>query len=278
MRLRGQVAIVTGAGRGIGRAIAERFVAEDALVVAVERDPDSLGSLQRACPMGTLLPVAGDASAQVVVDESVRLALATHGRVDILVNNAIAYTEHGVTGTSDADWADTLESGLTAVFRWCRAVLPPMLAAGRGAIVNLASVNQLVANPNLAAYTAAKGGVHALTKQIAVEYGPRGIRCNAISPGLIATERTLAGRSAHDLAWDAEAYPVGRIGYPPDVAAAALFLASDEAAFITGVDLPVDGGLTALAPSALISPKVRAWWGRKPVTVVDTAATEGDPP
>ena len=144
-----------------------------------------------------------------------------------------------------------------------------MLEAGRGSIVNMASVNQLVANPNLAAYTAAKGAVHALTKQIAVEYGPRGIRCNAISPGLIITERTGAGRSASDLAWDAEAYPVGRVGYPEDVAAAALFLASGEAGFISGVDLPVDGGLTALAPSALITPKVRAWWGRKPLRAAE---------
>jgi NAD(P)-dependent dehydrogenase (short-subunit alcohol dehydrogenase family) len=124
-----------------------------------------------------------------------------------------------------------------------------------------------VANPNLAAYTAAKGGVHALTKQIAVEYGPRGIRCNAISPALVATERTMRGRSPADAAWDAEAYPVGRIGAPADVAPAAVFLASDEAGFVTGIDLPVDGGLTALAASALVSPKVRRWWGRKPLTV-----------
>jgi NAD(P)-dependent dehydrogenase (short-subunit alcohol dehydrogenase family) len=111
--------------------------------------------------------------------------------------------------------------------------------------------------------------VHALTKQIAVEYGPRGIRCNAISPGFIVTERTMVGRTEADLVWDAEAYPVGRIGYPADVAAAAAFLASDDAAFISGVDLPVDGGLTSVAPSALLSRKIRGWWGRKPVGVVD---------
>lgn len=267
MRLRDKVAIVTGAGRGIGRAIAESFVAEGAYVIAVERDHDSLATLQAGCKAPALLAVEGDASAQAVVDDAVQKALARHQRLDILVNNAISYSEHGVTSTTDADWAATIDSGLTALFRWCRAALPPMLEAGRGSIVNLASVNQRVANPNLAAYTAAKGGVHALTKQIAVEYGVRGIRCNAVSPALIATERTLRGRSAGDLAWDVQAYPVGRIGTPADVAAAVLFLASDEAGFISGIDLLVDGGLTALAASAVISPKVRRWWGREPLTI-----------
>ena len=269
MRLRDQVAVVTGAGRGIGRAIALRFVAEGAFVVAVECDAASLESLQRECKPASLLAIEGDASTQAIVDEAVARALAARRRLDILVNNAVRYVERGVVDTTDLEWASTIDAALTAVFRWCRAALPPMLEAGRGSIVNMASVNQLVANPNLAAYTAAKGAVHALTKQIAVEYGPRGIRCNAISPGLIITERTGAGRSASDLAWDAEAYPVGRVGYPEDVAAAALFLASGEAGFISGVDLPVDGGLTALAPSALITPKVRAWWGRKPLRAAE---------
>lgn len=140
-----------------------------------------------------------------------------------------------------------------------------MMQARQGSIVNLASVNQLVANPKLAAYTAAKGGIHALTKQVAIEYGPYGIRCNAVSPGLILNERTLQGRSTADLRLDSEAYPIGRAGKPEDVAQAVLYLASDEASFVTGVDLPVDGGLTSLAPSALVSPKIRGWWGRKPI-------------
>ncbi len=265
MRLADKVAIVTGAGNGIGRAIAVRFAAEGAVVVAVERDERALQALVQSLPPGRIISVAGDATSQSLIDATVQRVLASHARLDILVNNAIEYTASSAIDTTDEAWAATLDSGLTGVFRWCRAVLPAMSSARRGSIVNVASVNQLVANPGLAAYTAAKGGVHALTKQIAVEYGPHGIRCNAISPGLIVTERTAAGRSAGDYAWDIEAHPIGRVGEPYDVANAVLFLASDEAGFITGVDLPVDGGLTSLSPAALVSPRLRAGWGRRPL-------------
>lgn len=269
MRLKDQVCIVTGAGRGIGHGIVLRFLTEGANVVALERDPAALAELRLTCATDKLLALQGDAADQATIDRTIAQTLARWDRIDVLVNNAVAYAEHGVTTTSDQDWADTIDSGLTSVFRWCRAALAPMLAQGRGVIINMASINQIVANPNLAAYTAAKGGVHALTKQIAVEYGPLGIRCNAISPGFIVTERTMVGRTAADLEWDAEAYPVGRVGQPADVAAAAAFLASEDAAFISGVDLPVDGGMTSVAPSALLSRKIRAWWGRKPVGLVD---------
>jgi NAD(P)-dependent dehydrogenase (short-subunit alcohol dehydrogenase family) len=144
-----------------------------------------------------------------------------------------------------------------------------MIDAGGGSIVNVASINQIVANPGLAAYTAAKGGVAALTRQIAIEYGVRGIRCNCVSPALIATARTMNGVSERDMRLNRESYPLGRVGRPEDVAAAVAFLASDDAAFITAVDLPVDGGLTSLAASALLSTRIRGWWGRKPIDLPD---------
>lgn len=265
MRLTDKVAIVTGVGQGIGRAVLHRFVQEGARVVAVEWSREAGEAALAGLPADRVRLLCADAHLQSTVDEAVKQARECFGGLHVLVNNAVKYTERNVVDCTDDDWADTIDSVLGSTFRFCRAALPVMLAQGSGAIVNLASINQIVANPGLAAYTAGKGAVAALSKQIAIEYGTKGIRCNAVSPAFIATERTMRGVTEHDMRLNRECYPVGRVGEPEDVANAVLFLASDEASFITGVDLVVDGGLTSLAASALLSTRIRTWWGRAPI-------------
>jgi NAD(P)-dependent dehydrogenase (short-subunit alcohol dehydrogenase family) len=268
MRLKGKVAIITGVGQGIGLAVLEKFLTEGASVVAVELSREEGEKVLARFDGAPLHLLTADAHLQETVDTAVAQAITRFGGLDILVNNAVRYTERSVTNTTDAEWEETIHSALTAPFRFCRAAIPAMLDRG-GSIVNMASINQIVANPGLAAYTAAKGGVRALTKQIAIEYGTQGIRCNCISPAFIETPRTMRGSTPRDVRLNNESYPIGRVGRPEEVAAAAAFLASDEASFITGVDLPVDGGLTSLAASALLSTRIRAWWGRDPIELPD---------
>lgn len=256
--MEGRVTVVTGAGHGIGAAIAAACAAAGARPVLVDRDAAAVEAI--AARLGATA-VTADVSTSAGAASVVAAALDEYGCVDVLVNNAAAYRTGPVHECSDDDWQATIAGVLDPVFRTTRAVLPAMLVAGRGAIVNIASVNQLVAAPHHGAYTAAKGGVVALTKQLAVEYGPHGIRCNSVSPGLIVTGPADA---VHD-PLSVEPYPLGRLGLPEEVAAAVIFLASDAAAFITGVDLPVDGGLSVLHPAAVISPGLRARWGRPPL-------------
>lgn len=258
-RLAGSVGIVTGAGHGIGRAIARRFAAEGASTVIVDVDEPALHETARLLA-GEALPIVADVRSPDQVDTMVRSAVDAFGGLDFLVNNAAWYTHGALVDTTDVGWDDTLEATLKSVYVTCKAVIPVMIDRGGGAIVNLGSINQIVANPHLPAYTAAKGGVRALSKQIAVEYGPAGIRCNVISPGLIVTDRIRAQLDPVDEHRGVEAYPLRRLGRVEDVAYAALYLVSAESSFVTGVDLPVDGGLTSLSPAVLSFASLRAKW------------------
>jgi 2-keto-3-deoxy-L-fuconate dehydrogenase len=245
-QLAGKRAVVTGGGRGIGRGVVEAFVREGAQVLACGRTPvdDLPGGAQW---------LTADVATQAGVDAVIAQARAALGGLDILVNNAGVQVEKTVAESTDDDWDAVMGVNAWAVFALSRAAIPVMAEGGGGAIVNIGSISGHVADPSMALYNASKAFVHGLTRSMAVDHGPQGIRCNAVCPGWIMTGMVDA---AFDLAADAAAakrdalarHAVGRFGEPADIAEAAVWLASDAARFVTGQTLTVDGGLTAASP------------------------------
>jgi len=248
MRLNNKIAIITGAGSGIGRAIAELFAQEGARVVVddlySERAQETVRRITKAG--GEALAVEADVSKKEAVEALVAQALAAYGRIDILVNNAAVGTGDDILEIDEADWDAGLNIVLKSVFLCSKAVLPTMIVQKSGAIVNIASVNGLTALGE-EAYSAAKAGVINLTQNMAIKYGRFNVRANIICPGTIQTPiwQPQLERDPQIFERLIPWYPLGRVGQPEDIAKAALFLASEEAAWITGVTLPVDGGLMA---------------------------------
>ena len=238
-------AIVTGGSRGIGRAIVDRFLADGLGVLTCGRGqrPDDLA----ASAIWIQGDVASPADAARIVDE----AKARFGSISVLVNNAGVQLEKTVADTTDADWDLVVGVNCRGTFNMCRAALPAMTQSG-GAIVNIGSISGLVSDPSMAVYNASKAFVHALTRSIAVDHGPN-VRCNAVSPGWIVTAMV---DDAFALAKNPEAakrdalarHPSGRMGKPEDIANLVAWLASDQAAFVTGQCFTCDGGLTAASP------------------------------
>jgi NAD(P)-dependent dehydrogenase (short-subunit alcohol dehydrogenase family) len=248
MRLKNKVAIVTGSGAGIGRAIATTFAREGARVVVADMDEEAGRGTVAAIQAGegTALFVRTDVSQVEDTQRLVEAALSTYGRLNVLVNNAGVYTRGDVVSTSVEAWNRLLSINLTGVFLCCKAAIPALRQAGGGAIVNISSsVGWQYAAPGIAAYAASKFGVTGLTKAMACDHLPENIRVNCICPGPTDTPLIRASRSPEDLQAFKEAQPIGRLGSPDEIAAAALFLASDEASFVTGVAFPVDGGQAA---------------------------------
>ncbi|WP_084314413.1 SDR family NAD(P)-dependent oxidoreductase [Pseudomonas jinjuensis] len=239
------IVIVTGGGRGIGRAIVEKFLGQGARVVTCGRGarPDDLG--------GEVMWLQADVSRPEDATRILERTLERFGMPTILVNNAGVQVEKTLIDTTDEDWDLLMGVNARGTFNMCRAVLPGMRASG-GCIVNLGSISGLNADPSMALYNASKAFVHGLTRSIAVDHGPR-VRCNAVCPGWIMTAMAEDGfalaRDPEKARADALArHPAGRFGRPEDVAELVAWLASAQAAFITGQCYVIDGGLTAASP------------------------------
>ena len=238
--LEGRVALVTGASRGLGWAIAEALAEHGAHVVLSSRDQAALE--MRAAG----LEERGLSADRAAGAEAVAAVQAEHGHLDILVNNAGMVHRGPIAELADEDWDRIIEINLTSVMRLSRDAGRQMAARGHGRIINTASIMSLVARPGVASYVASKGGLAALTRALAVEFGPQGVTSNAIAPGYIVSDMTS------DLHNDPEfdsfvrgRTPLGRWGEPREIGAVALFLASDASSYVNGHLLVADGGLTA---------------------------------
>ncbi len=245
--LQDKVAIVTGAARGIGLAISRRFAKEGAGVAMLDRDEASLEEAA-ATIGGNAYPLVADIGDPGSVKSAVSDVIAKSEKIGILVNNAAAASARAkITELSPEDWEKALRINLTGAFLMSREVIPSMQRAGDGVIINVASQLGSVAVKGGAAYCATKGAILQFTKALALDHAEDGIRVNALSPGAVLTPRLtdLYGTEEAAEAALAPKHPIGRIGRPDDIAGAAVFLASDEARFMTGADLVIDGGYTA---------------------------------
>lgn len=242
--LEGKHAVVTGGSRGIGFAIATLFLERGATVLACGRGTTRPEALSAEIEWATV-----DVSRQEHIDQ----LIASAGNTNVLVNNAGVQVEKNIVDSTNADWDTVIGTNAKGVFLACRAFIPAMAKRGGGTIINIGSISGHVADPGMALYNASKAFVHGLTRSIAVDHGHLGIRCNAICPGWIMTGMADAAfdtaRNPEVAKTDALArHAAGRFGVPEDIARTAVWLACDDAEFVTGQTFTVDGGLTAASP------------------------------
>jgi NAD(P)-dependent dehydrogenase (short-subunit alcohol dehydrogenase family) len=248
MRLEGKVALITGGGSGMGRVASELFAGEGAKVVLTDVN-DEAGEATAAAIGGSAIFVHADVSKEADAEAMVAAAVDRFGRLDVVYNNAgVMLPDDGsVHSTDEAIWDTTLSINVKGVAFGCKFGIPAMLETGGGSIINVASfVAWLGAATSQTAYTASKGAVLAMTREIAVEYARKGVRCNALCPGPIETPMLLALLSDEQKKQRRFVHiPMGRLGHAEELAKAALFLASDDSSYMTGSSLIVDGGITA---------------------------------
>ncbi len=241
--LDGKVALVTGASRGIGRAIAHQLAGRGALVIAAARGDNARGTVDAIAAAGgraeplTLEVTDADAAVAAVQGIATR-----HGRLDILVSNAGITRDQLMLRMKRSDWDDVIATNLTAAFVLCQAALKPMIRQRAGRIIAISSVVGQMGNAGQANYAASKAGLIGFCKSLAREVGSRQVTVNVVAPGFVATDMTGAVDAATQAGWAAQ-IPLGRLGTPDDIAAAVCFLASDEASYITGQVLAVNGGM-----------------------------------
>jgi NAD(P)-dependent dehydrogenase (short-subunit alcohol dehydrogenase family) len=245
MRLSGKVAIITGGGSGIGKAIAQAFVREGAKVVIAGRDTKKLD--RAAAEIGPdCLAVSADVSNADSVEKLVSATVERFKQINVLVNNAAVLLPGTAESISEEDFDQTFNINVRGLWLLSRAVLPHMRATGGGSIINIGSVLSLLGARNRVAYSASKGAVMAMTKAMALDHAAENIRVNCIAPGIVATEMVEKFNTDEAARRQREAmHPMGRFGQPEEVASAAVFLASDESGWTTGSVITVDGGYSA---------------------------------
>jgi meso-butanediol dehydrogenase / (S,S)-butanediol dehydrogenase / diacetyl reductase len=271
MKLEGKVALVTGGGTGIGAAVAKRFVDEGAKVVITGRRRELLDEVAMSLPAGSVQVCGGDVCEEGNAEQMVEAALSITGRLDILVNNAAIEANKPVVEMDPAVWRQMLEVNLTGPFLMMKAAIPKMIEAGGGSIINVASIAGIVAVPGGPAYCATKAGLIHLTKQVALDYGKKGVRCNVVLPGPVRTSmlemnvRPLTEVLHTDIdgvfAAMGDSVPLGHIVRPPEITGLFVFLASEDSGYMTGSTVVIDGGVTIVDPFAAAVGQLGGAWG-----------------
>ncbi len=272
MKLDGKVALITGAGTGIGTAIAERFIADGARICITGRRQEKLDEVLQSLPSGSAVAYAGDVTSFEDAKHMVEAALVLTGKLDVLVNNAAI--DLGGTTVVDIDpdlWHKVLETNLTGPMYLMKAAIPHMIEGGGGSIINVASLGGLRCLPGMPAYCASKAGLIMLTKQVALDFGPNRIRCNAVCPGGTRTRMLenslspLADAIGTDLDGVFQAIssmvPLRRTAHPSEISGICSYLASDDSTFMTGSVLLIDGGAAIVDVAGAALTNVGVKWG-----------------